>query len=157
MLALPTALLLACRPASDLTEQARPAAPRPVLSLKQESTTADTTRLSLTLDANTGNVLGSLTGEVSAAPAWQFSACTTGQGHPLLACHAANGVVKVAAAWVEGATSGAIITLIFVRAPDVAGSGAPGTRDWQLTITEAHSVGGESMTKLLDVRPELVR
>ncbi len=151
-------MLAACRPAADLTEQPRPAATRPVLSLRAEPLLADTLRLSLTLETTPATVLGSLTSEVRAVPEWHFSGCSSVQGHPLLACNATGDVVKLAAAWVEGAANGAIITLTFVRgSAAVAGATANATRDWQLVVQQASSVGGESMTNVLDVRRDVVR
>lgn len=152
------ALLVACRPAADLTEQPRPAAARPVLSLRAEPLVADTLRVSLTLETTSTSVLGSLTSEVSAVPGWRFSGCASAQGHPLLACNATAGVVKLAAAWVEGAANGAIVTLTFVRDPStIAGSNTSDAPDWQLAVLQAHSVGGESMARVLDVRRDIVR
>lgn len=151
-------MLVACRPAADLTEQPRPAAARPVLSLRADPIVADTLRLSLTLETTSTSVLGSLTSEVSALPGWRFSGCASAQGHPLLACNATAGVVKLAAAWVEGAANGAIVTLTFVReVPAVAASNTSVAPDWQLAVLQAHSVGGESMGSVLDVRRDVVR
>ncbi len=160
--------LSACHQAADLTEQPRPAATRPVLSLREMPGTGDTLRLALTLETSSGNVIGSLTSDVSSVREWRFVTCAGAQGNPLLACHASDGVVKLAAAWVEGAANGAIITLTFVRASPAgatadatAGTTAAATataaRDWQLVVQEAHSVGGELLTSVLDVRRELVK
>ena len=151
------ALLAACRPAADLTEQPRPTV-RPVLSLRAEPIVADTLRMSLTLETTQSSVLGSLTSEVNAITGWRFSGCASGQGHPLLACNATAGVVKLAAAWVEGAAQGAIITLTFVRETSTsAGANTGIASDWQLAVQQAHSVSGESMANVLDVRRDIVR
>ena len=152
--------LMACHQASDLTEQPRPVAARPVLSLREAPGSSDTLRLALTLETSPNAVIGSLTSQVSSAAEWRFVDCSSAQGHPLLACHAKENVVKLAAVWVEGAANGAIITLTFVRASP-AGSTmaatAKGTADWQLTVQEAHAVSGEQLTSVVDVRRELVK
>ena len=152
--------LTACHQPSDLTEQPRPLAARPVLSLQKALGSGDTLRLALTLETSPTAVLGSLTSQVSSAAEWHFVGCSSAQGHPLLACHANEGVVKLAAAWVEGAANGAIITLTFVRASpagSTVAATAKGTADWQLTVQEAHAVSGEQLTSVLDVRRELVK
>jgi hypothetical protein len=89
--------------------------------------------------------LGSITAELSNTTDWTFAGCASAQGEALLACKAHPGAVRVAAAWVAGTHAGDLITLTFVRTVPTA-RGA-----WQLSLTEAHSVGGVSLLNDLDI------
>jgi hypothetical protein len=160
------ALLLvaaACHRAADLTEQARTTT-RPELSLRRANATGDTTRVVLHLEPGIGGapqVLGSFTGDVGRNTGWRFVGCSAPQGHPLLACNDAGAMVRIAAAWVEGVTTGDLLTLTFVAnaAPtsSVPTSVASDDAAWQLGVQEVHAIGGASLTDALDVRRDVRR
>lgn len=155
----------ACHRAADLTEQARTTT-RPELSLRRTSATGDTTRVVLHLEPGIGSgpqVVGSFTGDVGRSAIWRFVGCSAPQGHPLLACNDVGAVVRIAAAWVEGVTSGDLLTLTFVAnaAPPSSAPRAPSSASddaaWQLGVQEVHAIGGASLTDALDVRRDVRR
>ncbi len=157
--AITACLTVGCHNAADLTEQSR-ATSRAVLSLHTSAPSADTMRVTVHLDAGVGGgpmAVGSLTGDVVRSEAWRFVQCDAPQGHPLLACNERAGTVRIAAAWVEGITTGDLVTLSFVSAQGVSAGSATVSTSWQLNVQEVHAVSGASVLDGLDVRREAVR
>jgi hypothetical protein len=138
------ALLLATGCRNALLDTPQPLV-RSTLALQARPLTSDTVQVTLVLSTGPVRALGSITAELSNTTDWTFTGCTTAQGEALLACKAHPGAVRVAAAWVAGTHAGDLITLTFVRAVPTA-RGA-----WQLSLQEAHSVGGVSLLSDLDI------
>jgi hypothetical protein len=124
---------------------------RSTLALHARAATGDTVQLTIALGTGPVRALGSLTASLANNDSdWTFAGCTAAQGAPLLACKAHERTVRVAAAWAAGTHTGDLVTLTFVRH-------TPGALPaWQLSLQEAHGVGGQSLLDELDVRPELV-
>lgn len=153
---LPGLLVSACRNSADLAEPPRPAI-RPALSLQMQDAAGDTMHLSLTLGATGTLAIGSITGAVARSATWRFVGCEAAQGAPLLACNDTGNSVRLAAAWVEGAPTGSLVVLSFVRATPSAAVPSSASPEWALSVSEAHAVGGQALTERLDVRAEIVR
>lgn len=142
----------ACRRTMDVV-QVRPPERTPI-ALRVATAVGDTLRVAVALGVGPVSPVGSLTGAVTADPAWTFVRCDAAQGSPLLACRAdglgADARVRLAAAWTDGTHAGDLMTLVFSR----AGGGATGTR-WQLELAEAHAVSGHNVLDSLAVRREV--
>ena len=142
-----------CHQAADLTEARRPI-PRPSLQLQLRPVTADSSTLVLTLEgADASTSIGSLTAEVALElpTGWQLAGCDGAQSAPLVACHAANPGVRLAAAWTGGTHAGELLALAFTRTTGAAAI-APALGDARLRVTQVSSVAGQALGASLDVR-----
>ena len=147
------AISTGCHQAADLTDAPRPAT-RPSLQLQLRPVTGDSSTLVLTLEgADAAASIGSLTAEVALAlPAgWRLAGCDGAQGAPLVACHAADAGVRVAAAWTGGTHAGELLALAFTRTPGAAAS-ASAFAEARLRVTQVRSVAGQALGESLDVR-----
>lgn len=123
---------------------------RSALELHTRTVTTDTVQLTIGLSTGPVRALGSLTATLATEAEWRFVGCAAAQGEPLLACKAHERSVRLAAAWAAGTHVGDLLVLTFVRMSPVAQPA------WQLTVQEAHGVGGQSLLDDLDVRTDPV-
>lgn len=121
---------------------------RSTMALHTRAGTGDTVQLTIALGEGPVRALGSITGEVTGMSNMRFVECTGAQGEPLLACKAHEQSVRIASAWVAGTHAGDLLTLTFVRTSPAAQPA------WQLSLREAHDVGGKSVLEALDVLPD---
>ena len=133
----------------DFTEAVTPQVATSLALLSQQR--GDTATLDITLGGGAPAALGSFTGEVVQPASWRFVQCDAQQPQALLACKAHDSTVRVAAAWAGGTHAGALVRLTYVR----SGATAPADQ-WTMSVSEAHSVRGQSLTDSLLVRAQSV-
>ncbi|AMW04174.1 hypothetical protein GEMMAAP_03655 [Gemmatimonas phototrophica] len=142
-------MLLAGCAKPDFTEAVTPEVATSLALLSQQR--GDTVSLDITLGGGAPAALGSFTGEVVQPASWRFVQCDAQQPQALLACKAHDSTVRVAAAWAGGTHAGALVRLTYVR----AGTALP-SDVWTMSVSEAHSVRGQSLADSLQVRAQSV-
>lgn len=150
-------LAAACHQAVDLLDTERPTVRTPV-ALRAAPLRGDTATLVLSLGVGSTSALGSVTADVAvpldATSDWRFLGCDALQGEPLLACHATEAGVRLAAAWAAGTHGGDLVAVTFVR---TRGSAIGALEDARLRLTQVSGVTGRSLADSLEVREGVVR
>jgi len=145
--------LAACHQTGDWLGSGTDTPSQSALQLRLRPTTSDTVELVLTLGIGPLTSIGSLTADLPMPAGVAFSSCDAAQGNPLLACHAQEGTLRLAAAWTTGTHAGDLVRLRFVTRGAAAVQGSA----WPLQLREVHAVAGHSVRDSLDVRAGAIK